>query len=168
MTIPCSFCRSTPRATFGQPDTLPSNFWLSERHFLSTASAAFLCGFSGEQHTENLVFPPPTPAPQWEESSTFVEGVEWKIHCSTLSPLQSDHFRIIQVYSFIHAKTQTHWLTLSAVPVSNSYVLGARDFRSHTCTGCSGRRNPPALEQQQLLPKPTRMGTHQEPAPRKG
>lgn len=136
-----STCLTSCQAT---SDCLKDIFWVQPR--------AVLCGSSGEQHTENLCLPP-FPCPRWKESSTLAEGVERRVHCSIWSPLQSDHFEIIQVCSFIHAKTQTDWLTLSAAPVTQLYPWSQRFQVSHE-HGCSGRSNPHALEQQLLLNLP--------------
>lgn len=132
------------------PDILPSKFWLPEGHFLSTASSSFMWFLRRTTHWKPLSSP--TPLPHGGRRAAHWQRV-WRVHCSILSPLQSDHFLKIQVYSFIHAKTQTDWLTLSAAPVTQLYPWSQRFQVSHK-HGCSGRRNPHALEQQQLLNLP--------------
>lgn len=147
------------------PDILPSNLWLYERHFLSTASAGAFYMVPWENSLKIFVFPL-SPAPRWKERSAVVEGVEWKVHCNILSSLQSDHFKIIQVYSFIHAKTQTYWLTLSAAPVSNTVMSLEPEISGLTHARVFWQEKP--SHSWATASQPTKMETHQEPAALKG
>lgn len=150
MNVPCSFCRSTTHATFGQPAWHLAKQLLTAWKTFSEYSLEQFYVVPQENNTLKTFVFLHSPAPRWKESSTLAEGVERRVHCSIWSPLQSDHFKIIQVCSFIHAKTQTDWLTLSAAPVTQLYPWSQRFQVSHE-HGCSGRSNPHALEQQLLL-----------------